>query len=150
METTNDDYWKDFMVEGERVRTISKDAKNNTRTIIFPYVEGKTLYDAIVKVHVKTIDYDGQYHVRIVDKEAFTKANADKSNKKEQQDNSAKKETTPATPSKPTTAPVEKESQKQDSQKMTINNHQVLKKKLMHLVSQVKTKRLLQNQLKVK
>lgn len=117
METTNDDYWKDFMVEGERVRTISKDAKNNTRTIIFPYVEGKTLYDAIVKVHVKTIDYDGQYHVRIVDKEAFTKANADKSNKKEQKDNSAKKETTPATPSKPTTAPVEKESQKQDSQK---------------------------------
>lgn len=117
METTNDDYWKDFMVEGERVRTISKDAKNNTRTIIFPYVEGKTLYDAIVKVHVKTIDYDGQYHVRIVDKEAFTKANADKSNKKEQQDNSTKKETTPATPSKPTTAPVEKESQKQDSQK---------------------------------
>lgn len=117
METTNDDYWKDFMVEGERVRTISKDAKNNTRTIIFPYVEGKTLYDAIVKVHVKTIDYDGQYHVRIVDKEAFTKANADKSNKKEQQDNSAKKETTPATPSKPTTAPVEKEAQKQDSQK---------------------------------
>ncbi|QEN60713.1 heme uptake protein IsdB [Staphylococcus aureus] len=117
METTNDDYWKDFMVEGERVRTISKDAKNNTRTIIFPYVEGKTLYDAFVKVHVKTIDYDGQYHVRIVDKEAFTKANADKSNKKEQQDNSAKKETTPATPSKPTTAPVEKESQKQDSQK---------------------------------
>ncbi|HDE8788005.1 TPA: heme uptake protein IsdB [Staphylococcus aureus] len=117
METTNDDYWKDFMVEGQRVRTISKDAKNNTRTIIFPYVEGKTLYDAIVKVHVKTIDYDGQYHVRIVDKEAFTKANADKSNKKEQQDNSAKKETTPATPSKPTTPPVEKEPQKQDSQK---------------------------------
>ncbi|WP_432962103.1 heme uptake protein IsdB [Staphylococcus aureus] len=117
METTNDDYWKDFMVEGQRVRTISKDAKNNTRTIIFPYVEGKTLYDAIVKVHVKTIDYDGQYHVRIVDKEAFTKANTDKSNKKEQQDNSAKKEATPATPSKPTPSPVEKESQKQDSQK---------------------------------
>lgn len=103
--------------EGQRVRTISKDAKNNTRTIIFPYVEGKTLYDAIVKVHVKTIDYDGQYHVRIVDKEAFTKANTDKSNKKEQQDNSAKKEATPATPSKPTPSPVEKESQKQDSQK---------------------------------
>ncbi|HGZ9266071.1 TPA: heme uptake protein IsdB [Staphylococcus aureus] len=117
METTNDDYWKDFMVEGQRVRTISKDAKNNTRTIIFPYVEGKNLYDAIVKVHVKTIDYDGQYHVRIVDKEAFTKANTDKSNKKEQQDNSAKKEATPATPSKPTPSPVEKESQKQDSQK---------------------------------
>ncbi|CUC87897.1 heme uptake protein IsdB [Staphylococcus aureus] len=110
METTNDDYWKDFMVEGQRVRTISKDAKNNTRTIIFPYVEGKTLYDAIVKVHVKTIDYDGQYHVRIVDKEAFTKANTDKSNKKEQQDNSAKKEATPATPSKPTPSPVEKEN----------------------------------------
>ncbi|WP_410532542.1 heme uptake protein IsdB [Staphylococcus aureus] len=117
METTNDDYWKDFIVDGQRVRTISKDAKNNTRTIIFPYVEGKILYDAIVKVHVKTIDYDGQYHVRIVDKEAFTKANTDKSNKKEQLDNSAKKETTPATPSKPTPAPVEKESHKQDSQK---------------------------------
>ncbi|HCX2377064.1 TPA: heme uptake protein IsdB [Staphylococcus aureus] len=117
METTNDDYWKDFMVEGQRVRTISKDAKNNTRTIIFPYVEGKTLYDAIVKVHVKTIDYDGQYHVRIVDKEAFTKANADKTNKKEQQDNSAKKENTPVKPSKPTTPPVEKESPKQDNQK---------------------------------
>ena len=55
METTNDDYWKDFMVEGQRVRTISKDAINNTRTIIFPYVEGKTLYDAIVKVHVKRL-----------------------------------------------------------------------------------------------
>lgn len=117
METTYDDYWKDFIVDGQRVRTISKDAKNNTRTIIFPYVEGKILYDAIVKVHVKTIDYDGQYHVRIVDKEAFAKANTDKSNKKEQLDNSAKKETTPATPSKPTPAPVEKESQKQDSQK---------------------------------
>lgn len=117
METTNDDYWKDFIVDGQRVRTISKDAKNNTRTVIFPYVEGKILYDAIVKVHVKTIDYDGQYHVRIVDKEAFAKANTDKSNKKEQLDNSAKKETTPATHSKPTPAPVEKESQKQDSQK---------------------------------
>ncbi|HDF0942334.1 TPA: heme uptake protein IsdB [Staphylococcus aureus] len=117
METTNDDYWKDFIVDGQRVRTISKDAKNNTRTIIFLYVEGKILYDAIVKVHVKTIDYDGQYHVRIVDKEAFTKANTDKSNRKEQLDNSAKKEITPTTPSKPTPAPVEKESQKQDSQK---------------------------------
>lgn len=138
------------MVEGQRVRTISKDAKNNTRTIIFPYVEGKTLYDAIVKVHVKTIDYDGQYHVRIVDKEAFTKANTDKSNKKEQQDNSAKKEATPATPSKPTPSPVEKNHKNKTAKKMTINNYQVLKKKMTHLVSQVKTKRLLQNQLKVK
>lgn len=106
METTNDDYWKDFMVEGQRVRTISKDAKNNTRTIIFPYVDGKTLYNAIVKVHVKTIDYDGQYHVRIVDKEAFTKANA------------AKKETVPATPEKSTPIPAEKEANKQDSKKV--------------------------------
>ncbi|MBE5661688.1 NEAT domain-containing protein [Staphylococcus sp. SS21] len=106
METTNDDYWKDFMVEGQRVRTISKDAKNNTRTIIFPYVDGKTLYNAIVKVHVKTIDYDGQYHVRIVDKEAFTKANA------------AKKETVPATPEKSTPVPAEKEANKQDSKKV--------------------------------
>ena len=61
---------------------LAKMLKITLETIIFPYVEGKTLYDAIVKVHVKTIDYDGQYHVRIVDKEAFTKANADKSNKR--------------------------------------------------------------------
>ncbi|HDY9430780.1 TPA: NEAT domain-containing protein [Staphylococcus argenteus] len=118
METTNDDYWKDFIVEGQRVKTISKDAKNNTRTIIFPYVEGKTLYNAIVKVHVKTIDYDGQYHVRIVDKEAFTKANAEKSNKKEQKDNSAQKAPVPATPEKTTPAPAEKEASKQDNKKV--------------------------------
>ncbi|CDR52191.1 NEAT domain-containing protein [Staphylococcus schweitzeri] len=113
METTNDDYWKDFIVEGQRVKTISKDAKNNTRTIIFPYVDGKTLYDAIVKVNVKSIDYDGQYHVRIVDKEAFTKANAEKSNNKEQKDNAAKKETVPAAP-----VPAEKETSKHDSKKV--------------------------------
>ncbi|MCO5361934.1 NEAT domain-containing protein [Staphylococcus argenteus] len=118
METTNDDYWKDFIVEGQRVKTISKDAKNNTRTIIFPYVEGKTLYNAIVKVHVKTIDYDGQYNVRIVDKEAFTKANAEKSNKKEQKDNSAQKAPVPATPEKTTPAPAEKEASKQDNKKV--------------------------------
>ncbi|MCG9858853.1 NEAT domain-containing protein [Staphylococcus argenteus] len=118
METTNDDYWKDFIVEGQRVKTISKDAKNNTRTIIFPYVDGKTLYNAIVKVHVKTIDYDGQYHVRIVDKEAFTKANAEKSNKKEQKDNSAQKAPVPATPEKTTPAPAEKEASKQDNKKV--------------------------------
>ncbi|SGW29719.1 iron-regulated heme-iron binding protein [Staphylococcus argenteus] len=118
METTNDDYWKDFIVEGQRVKTISKDAKNNTRTIIFPYVEVKTLYNAIVKVHVKTIDYDGQYHVRIVDKEAFTKANAEKSNKKEQKDNSAQKAPVPATPEKTTPAPAEKEASKQDNKKV--------------------------------
>lgn len=118
METTNDDYWKDFIVEGQRVKTISKDAKNNTRTIIFPYVDGKTLYNAIVKVHVKTIDYDGQYHVRIVDKEAFTKANAEKSNKKEQKDNSAQKAPVPATPEKTTPAPAEKEASKQNNKKV--------------------------------
>ncbi|GJF48169.1 NEAT domain-containing protein [Staphylococcus argenteus] len=118
METTNDDYWKDFIVEGQRVKTISKDAKNNTRTILFPYVDGKTLYNAIVKVHVKTIDYDGQYHVRIVDKEAFTKANAEKSNKKEQKDNSAQKAPVPATPEKTTPAPAEKEASKQDNKKV--------------------------------
>ncbi|MDR7648971.1 NEAT domain-containing protein [Staphylococcus argenteus] len=118
METTNDDYWKDFIVEGQRVKTISKDAKNNTRTILFPYVDGKTLYNAIVKVHVKTIDYDGQYHVRIVDKEAFTKANAEKSNKKEQKDNSAQKAPVPATPEKTTPAPAEKEAPKQDNKKV--------------------------------
>ncbi|MCS5349681.1 NEAT domain-containing protein [Staphylococcus aureus] len=118
MEVTNDDYWKDFIVEGQRVKTISKDAKNNTRTIIFPYIDGKTLYNAIVKVHVKTIDYDGQYHVRIVDKEAFTKANAEKPNNKVQKDNAAKNETIPATPEKSTPLPAEKETSKQDSKKV--------------------------------
>ncbi len=129
METTNDDYWKDFMVEGQRVRTISKDAKNNTRTIIFPYVEGKTLYDAIVKVHVKTIDYDGQYHVRIVDKEAFTKANADKTNKKEQQTTQLRRKLLQLCLANQQHHLLKKNHKNKTAKKMTINNHQVLKKK---------------------
>ena len=108
METTNDDYWKDFMVEGQRVRTISKDAKNNTRTIIFPYVEGKTLYDAIVKVHVKRLIMMDNTMSESLIKKHLLKPMPINLIKKEQQDNSAKKETTPATPSKSTTAPVEK------------------------------------------
>lgn len=150
METTNDDYWKDFMVEGQRVRTISKDAKNNTRTIIFPYVEGKTLYDAIVKVHVKTIDYDGQYHVRIVDKEAFTKANTDKSNKKNNKITQLRRKLLQLRLANQHHHLLKKNHKNKTAKKMTINNYQVLKKKMTHLVSQVKTKRLLQNQLKVK
>ncbi len=150
METTNDDYWKDFMVEGQRVRTISKDAINNTRTIIFPYVEGKTLYDAIVKVHVKTIDYDGQYHVRIVDKEAFTKANTDKSNKKNNKITQLRRKLLQLRLANQHHHLLKKNHKNKTAKKMTINNYQVLKKKMTHLVSQVKTKRLLQNQLKVK
>ncbi len=92
MEITNDDSWKDFMVEGQRVRTISKDAKNNTRTIIFPYVEGKSLYDAIVKVHVKTIDYDGRCHCQINLMRAFTKPIPDHLTKKNNKITQLKKE----------------------------------------------------------
>ena len=149
METTNDDYWKDFMVEGQRVRTISKDAKNNTRTIIFPYVEGKTLYDAIVKVHVKTIDYDGQYHVRIVDKEAFTKANTDKSNKKNNKITQLRRKLLQLRLANQHHHLL-KRITKQDSQKDDNKQLPSVEKKMTHLVSQVKTKRLLQNQLKVK
>lgn len=139
METTNDDYWKDFMVEGQRVRTISKDAKNNTRTIIFPYVEGKTLYDAIVKVHVKTIDYDGQYHVRIVDKEAFTKANADKSNKRNNKTTQLRRKLLQLRLANQQHHLLKKNHKNKTAKKMTINNQQVLKKKMTHLVSQLKT-----------
>ena len=95
------------MVEGQRVRTISKDAKNNTRTIIFPYVEGKTLYDAIVKVHVKRlIMMDNTMSESLIKKHLQKPIPINLT--KEQQDNSAKKEATPATPSKPTPSPVEK------------------------------------------
>ena len=127
METTNDDYWKDFMVEGQRVRTISKDAKNNTRTIIFPYVEGKTLYDAIVKVHVKRlIMMDNTMSESLIKKHLLKPMpiNLIKRNNKTTQ----LRRKPPATPSKSTTAPVEKESQNKTAKKMTINNRQVLKR----------------------
>ena len=137
------------MVEGQRVRTISKDAINNTRTIIFPYVEGKTLYDAIVKVHVKTIDYDGQYHVRIVDKEAFTKANTDKSNKKNNKITQLRRKLLQLRLANQHHHLL-KRITKQDSQKDDNKQLPSVEKKMTHLVSQVKTKRLLQNQLKVK
>lgn len=146
METTNDDYWKDFIVEGQRVKTISKDAKNNTRTIIFPYVEGKTLYNAIVKVHVKTIDYDGQYHVRIVDKEAFTKANAEKSNKKNKKITQLKSACS-SNARKTTPAPAEKEASKQDNKKLRKTKHQVLRKRMANLKNQVKLKHQQLNQI---
>lgn len=67
--TKEDSYWKDFIVEGERVTTISKDKEKNTRTLIFPYDPNKAVYNAIVKVVVSSIGYDGQYHVRIINKD---------------------------------------------------------------------------------
>lgn len=69
MRTKEDSYWKYFIVEGERVTTISKDKEKNTRTLIFPYDPNKAVYNAIVKVVVSSIGYDGQYHVRIINKD---------------------------------------------------------------------------------
>ncbi len=69
MRTKEDSYWKDFIVEGERVTTISKDKEKNTRTLIFRYDPNKAVYNAIVKVVVSSIGYDGQYHVRIINKD---------------------------------------------------------------------------------
>ena len=69
----HDSMWKDFQVEGEdgykRPITISKDSEKDTRTILFPVVEGKDFYNAIIKIHLITtnIDYEGSYHVRIKD-----------------------------------------------------------------------------------
>ena len=69
----HDSMWKDFQVEGEdgykRPITINKDGEKDTRTILFPIVEGKDFYNAIIKIHLITpnIDYEGSYHVRIKD-----------------------------------------------------------------------------------
>ncbi|HDJ7788337.1 TPA: NEAT domain-containing protein [Staphylococcus aureus] len=73
MKTKKDSYWKDLIVEGKRVITVSKDTDNNSRTLIFPYVADKSVYTAIVKVIVPNIGYDGQYHVRIINKDIKTK-----------------------------------------------------------------------------
>ncbi|HHA3787498.1 TPA: NEAT domain-containing protein [Staphylococcus aureus] len=73
MKTKKDSYWKDLIVEGKRVITVSKDTDNNSRTLIFPYVAYKSVYNAIVKVIVPNIGYDGQYHVRIINKDIKTK-----------------------------------------------------------------------------
>ena len=61
----HDSMWKDFQVEGEdgykRPITISKDSEKDTRTILFPVVEGKDFYNAIIKIHLITphIEYEG-------------------------------------------------------------------------------------------
>ncbi|MCI2955753.1 NEAT domain-containing protein [Staphylococcus caprae] len=62
----NDSYWKEFKVEGTRVTTIAKDKEHDTRTITFPYVEGKKVYQAFVSVEVPKIGYKGNYKIRIV------------------------------------------------------------------------------------
>ncbi|HHO6606123.1 TPA: haptoglobin-binding heme uptake protein HarA [Staphylococcus aureus] len=72
MKTKDDSYWKDLIVEGKRVTTVSKDTKNNSRTLIFPYIPDKAVYNAIVKVVVANIDYEGQYHVRIINQDIKT------------------------------------------------------------------------------
>ncbi|MEB6293151.1 NEAT domain-containing protein [Mammaliicoccus sciuri] len=69
----HDSMWKDFQVEGEdgykRPITISKDSEKDTRTILFPVVEGKDFYNAIIKIHLITphIEYEVSYHVRMKD-----------------------------------------------------------------------------------
>lgn len=73
MKTKKDSYWKDLIVEGKRVITVSKDTDNNSRTLIFPYIADKSVYNAIVKAIVPNIGYDGQYHVRIINKDIKTK-----------------------------------------------------------------------------
>ncbi|NKO44991.1 YSIRK-type signal peptide-containing protein [Staphylococcus aureus] len=73
MKTKDDSYWKDLIVEGKRVTTVSKDPKNNSRTLIFPYMPDKAVYNAIVKVVVANIGYEGQYHVRIINQDIKTK-----------------------------------------------------------------------------
>ncbi|HEA0067379.1 NEAT domain-containing protein [Staphylococcus aureus] len=72
MKTKDDSYWKDLIVEGKRVTTVSKDTKNNSRTLIFPYIPDKAVYNAIVKVVVANIGYEGQYHVRIINQDIKT------------------------------------------------------------------------------
>ncbi|WP_256061920.1 haptoglobin-binding heme uptake protein HarA [Staphylococcus aureus] len=73
MKTKDDSYWKDLIVEGKRVTTVSKDTKKNSRTLIFPYIPDKAVYNAIVKVVVANIGYEGQYHVRIINQDIKTK-----------------------------------------------------------------------------
>ncbi|MWU43872.1 haptoglobin-binding heme uptake protein HarA, partial [Escherichia coli] len=73
MKTKEDSSWKDLIVEGKRVTTVSKDPKNNSRTLIFPYIPDKAVYNAIVKVVVANIGYEGQYHVRIINQDINTK-----------------------------------------------------------------------------
>ncbi|EGL87561.1 TPA: haptoglobin-binding heme uptake protein HarA [Staphylococcus aureus] len=73
MKTKDDSYWKDLIVEGKRVTTVSKDPKNNSRKLIFPYIPDKAVYNAIVKVVVANIGYEGQYHVRIINQDINTK-----------------------------------------------------------------------------
>ncbi|MCS5350035.1 NEAT domain-containing protein [Staphylococcus aureus] len=73
MKTEEDSYWKDFIVEGKRVITVSKDPSKNSRTLIFPYVPGKAIYNAIVKVVVPNIGYEGQYHVRVINRDIMSK-----------------------------------------------------------------------------
>jgi len=75
--TTIDSIWKDFQVEGQRVMTIDKDTVNDKRTVLFPYVEGKEIYNSIVKVDFPTIGYSGQYHVRIKNNAISKKADAE-------------------------------------------------------------------------
>ncbi|CCE59422.1 haptoglobin-binding heme uptake protein HarA [Staphylococcus argenteus] len=80
MKTKDDSYWKDLIVEGKRVITVSKDPAKNSRTLIFPYVPDKSVYNAIVKVVVPNIGYEGQYHVRIINQDIKTKDDVNSQN----------------------------------------------------------------------
>ena len=70
----NDSYWKEFKVEGTRVITIARDKANDTRTVIFPYVEGKEIYNASLSVEIPKIGYKADYNIRIKNNEITKKS----------------------------------------------------------------------------
>ncbi|WP_049390912.1 LPXTG cell wall anchor domain-containing protein, partial [Staphylococcus capitis] len=113
----NDSYWKEFKVEGQRVTTIARDKEHNTRTVTFPYVEGKKVYNAFVSVEVPKIGYKGNYDIRIVNNEFNKKAeptptpNTEKPNTK-----SPTKPTKVTTKTKTTTVTVTKDSKSNKAQ----------------------------------
>ncbi len=110
----HDSMWKDFQVEGEdgykRPITISKDSEKDTRTILFPVVEGKDFYNAIIKIHLITphIEYEGSYHVRIKDLEDAAETAAPEP--------TPSTEPTPAPTPEPSPAPDNKQEPTKDQQ----------------------------------
>ena len=114
MTILNASMWKDFQVEGKdgykRVTTIGKDTAKDQRTIMFPYEEGKALYNAIVKVELGKIKYAGSYHVRIKDLGVATEDNVKPDVKK------------PEAPKPPkVNKPMPKDQMKADVKKQAIN-----------------------------
>ncbi len=52
---------------------VSKDPKNNSRTLIFPYILDKQCQMRLLKSLWQTYGYEGQYHVRIINQDINTK-----------------------------------------------------------------------------